>query len=113
MGVLKIMMGVDFVVPYANPLVHLQQEEESEAEEDGRLGKRRLRPRPGPTPMIMGDVEDPSMGLNKILQSTAAGVTEAPSDFEFNDRLGVVDQGFTSLDSGTRLAKSQGGRSGE
>ncbi|KAI3741207.1 hypothetical protein L1987_58877 [Smallanthus sonchifolius] len=46
---------------------------------------------------IMGDVEDPSMGLNKMLQATAAGVTGDPADFEFNGGFGVVDQGFTSL----------------
>ncbi|KAI3681545.1 hypothetical protein L6452_36344 [Arctium lappa] len=43
---------------------------------------------------IMGDVEDPSMGLNKVLQG---GGTAA--DFEFTGGFGVVDQGFIGLDS--------------
>ncbi|KAK2993305.1 hypothetical protein RJ640_006793 [Escallonia rubra] len=43
---------------------------------------------------IMGDVEDPYMGLglNKVLQ-IGSGTTTAP-DFEFNGGFGVVDQGF-------------------
>uniref|UniRef100_A0A5B7ADN1 Uncharacterized protein n=1 Tax=Davidia involucrata TaxID=16924 RepID=A0A5B7ADN1_DAVIN len=40
---------------------------------------------------IMGDVEDPSMGLNKLLQTGGGG----PPDLEFNAGFGVVDhQGF-------------------
>ncbi|CBI38908.3 unnamed protein product, partial [Vitis vinifera] len=39
---------------------------------------------------IMGDVEDPSVGLNKLLQSGGGG----PPDFEFSSGFGVVDQGF-------------------
>ncbi|KAK3007525.1 hypothetical protein RJ639_013233 [Escallonia herrerae] len=43
---------------------------------------------------IMGDVEDPSMGLglNKVLQ-IGSGTTTA-QDYEFNGGFGVVDQGF-------------------
>ncbi|KAK9056264.1 hypothetical protein SSX86_027354 [Deinandra increscens subsp. villosa] len=48
---------------------------------------------------IMGDVEDPSMCLNKMLH--------APSDFEFNGGFGVVDQGFISLDSGNLSSNPQ------
>ncbi|XVF22751.1 hypothetical protein REPUB_Repub12eG0198000 [Reevesia pubescens] len=40
--------------------------------------------------LIMGDIEDPSMGLNKILQSGGGS-----QDMEFNAGFGVVDQGFT------------------
>nr|XP_043620406.1 scarecrow-like protein 6 [Erigeron canadensis] len=46
---------------------------------------------------IMGDVEDPSLGLNKMLHST--GGTN-PADFDFSGGFGVVDQGFISVDSG-------------
>ncbi|CAK9186556.1 unnamed protein product [Ilex paraguariensis] len=37
---------------------------------------------------IMGDVEDPSMALNRVLQISG------PVDFEFNGGFGVSDQGF-------------------
>ncbi|XP_076942370.1 scarecrow-like protein 6 [Bidens hawaiensis] len=47
---------------------------------------------------IMGDVEDPSIGLNKLLTSTA--VAAAPAEYEFSGGFGSVDQGFISLDSG-------------
>ncbi|GMI99078.1 hypothetical protein HRI_003577100 [Hibiscus trionum] len=40
--------------------------------------------------LIMGDVDDPCMGLNKILQSGVGS-----HDMEFNAGFGVVDQGFT------------------
>ncbi|MFS7932780.1 putative transcription factor GRAS family [Helianthus anomalus] len=52
---------------------------------------------------IMGDVEDPSLGLNKLLSTAAGGGGGGgPADFEFNGGFGVVDQGFNfvSLDSG-------------
>ncbi|KAF2303483.1 hypothetical protein GH714_018751 [Hevea brasiliensis] len=39
--------------------------------------------------LIMGDVEDPTLGLNKLLQSGTAS-----QDMEFNEGFGVVDQGF-------------------
>ncbi|GJR98819.1 scarecrow-like protein 6 [Tanacetum coccineum] len=38
---------------------------------------------------IMGDVEDPSIGFNKMLNSSGA-----PPDFDFSGGFGVVDQGF-------------------
>nr|UIX27131.1 SCL6b [Chrysanthemum lavandulifolium] len=41
---------------------------------------------------IMGDVEDPSIGFNKML--TSGTVTGAPPDFDFSGGFGVVDQGF-------------------
>ncbi|THG01244.1 hypothetical protein TEA_008040 [Camellia sinensis var. sinensis] len=41
---------------------------------------------------IMGDVDDPSMGLNKLLQSGGGGAQ--PPEFEFHGGFGVVDQGF-------------------
>ncbi|KAL8192436.1 hypothetical protein R6Q57_027621 [Mikania cordata] len=50
---------------------------------------------------IMGDVEDPSIGLNKMLHAT----TGAPADFEFTGGFGVVDQGFPSLDSGNQVGQ--------
>ncbi|KDP28794.1 hypothetical protein JCGZ_14565 [Jatropha curcas] len=40
--------------------------------------------------LIMGDVEDPSLGLNKLLQ----GGSGSSQDMEFNAGFGVVDQGF-------------------
>ncbi|KAG5538632.1 hypothetical protein RHGRI_019256 [Rhododendron griersonianum] len=44
---------------------------------------------------IMGDVEDPSMGLNKLLQSGGGVVPPASAEFDFNSGgFGVVDQGF-------------------
>lgn len=49
---------------------------------------------------IMGDVDDPSMGLNKMLHAGGA-----PADFEFNGGFGVVDQGFISLDSGNPVGQ--------
>ncbi|KAI3711277.1 hypothetical protein L2E82_41251 [Cichorium intybus] len=51
---------------------------------------------------IMGDVEDPSIGLNKMLQGNPGG---APADFEFNGGFGVVDQGFIGLDSGNPVGQ--------
>ncbi|OAY49343.1 scarecrow-like protein 6 [Manihot esculenta] len=39
--------------------------------------------------LIMGDVEDPSLGLNKLLQSGSGS-----QEMEFNAGFGVVDQGF-------------------
>ncbi|GMI69687.1 hypothetical protein HRI_000638000 [Hibiscus trionum] len=48
--------------------------------------------------LIMGDVDDPSMGLNKILQPGGGS-----HDMEFNAGFGVVDQGFT-FDSITTAA---------
>ncbi|PWA40141.1 Transcription factor GRAS [Artemisia annua] len=42
---------------------------------------------------IMGDVEDPSIGFNKMLNSGTT-VTGPPPDFEFSGGFGVVDQGF-------------------
>ncbi|KAL7203756.1 hypothetical protein ACSBR2_016920 [Camellia fascicularis] len=46
---------------------------------------------------IMGDVDDPSMGLNKLLQSGGGGGGGGgaqPPEFEFHGGFGVVDQGF-------------------
>ncbi|RDX61287.1 Scarecrow-like protein 22, partial [Mucuna pruriens] len=40
--------------------------------------------------LIMGDVEDPSAGLSKLLQSTACG----SQSVDFNAAFGVVDQGL-------------------
>ncbi|XVE74048.1 hypothetical protein DITRI_Ditri11bG0167600 [Diplodiscus trichospermus] len=40
--------------------------------------------------LIMGDIEDPSMGLNKILLSGGGS-----QDMEFNAGFGMVDQGFS------------------
>ncbi|XWS32365.1 hypothetical protein CRYUN_Cryun23aG0153300 [Craigia yunnanensis] len=53
--------------------------------------------------LIMGDIEDPSMGLNKILQSGGGS-----QDMEFNAGFGVVDQGFTfeSITSGSNLVSN-------
>ncbi|XP_022770247.1 scarecrow-like protein 22 [Durio zibethinus] len=54
--------------------------------------------------LIMGDVEDPSIGLNKILQSGGGS-----QDMElFNAGFGVVDQGFTfeSITSGGNLVSN-------
>ncbi|XP_071700710.1 scarecrow-like protein 6 [Rutidosis leptorrhynchoides] len=50
---------------------------------------------------IMGEVEDPSIGFNKLLHSTAGATVSGggPADYEFNGGFGVVDQGFISLDS--------------
>eukprot|EP00257_Ricinus_communis_P001404 XP_002511661.2 scarecrow-like protein 6 [Ricinus communis] len=39
--------------------------------------------------LIMGDIEDPSLGLNKLLQDGSGS-----HDTEFNAGFGVVDQGF-------------------
>ncbi|KAJ9171237.1 hypothetical protein P3X46_014628 [Hevea brasiliensis] len=39
--------------------------------------------------LIMGDVEDPSLGLNRLLQGGSGS-----QDMEFNAGFGVVDQGF-------------------
>ncbi|KAL7238636.1 hypothetical protein ACSBR2_004680 [Camellia fascicularis] len=44
---------------------------------------------------IMGDVEDPSMGLNKLLQSAAVSGGAPAAELEFTGGgFGVVDQGF-------------------
>ncbi|KAL4376379.1 hypothetical protein GQ457_02G000230 [Hibiscus cannabinus] len=53
--------------------------------------------------LIMGDVDDPSMGLNKILQPGGGS-----HDMEFNAGFGVVDQGFTfeSITSGGNLVSN-------
>ncbi|XVF33535.1 hypothetical protein REPUB_Repub17cG0177100 [Reevesia pubescens] len=53
--------------------------------------------------LIMGDIEDSSMGLNKILQSGGGS-----QDMEFNAGFGVVDQGFTfeSITSGGNLVSN-------
>ncbi|XWS77246.1 hypothetical protein CRYUN_Cryun01aG0244900 [Craigia yunnanensis] len=53
--------------------------------------------------LIMGDIEDPSMGLNKILQSG-----DGSQDMEFNAGFGMVDQGFTfeSFTSGGNLVSN-------
>ncbi|XP_021280932.1 LOW QUALITY PROTEIN: scarecrow-like protein 27 [Herrania umbratica] len=53
--------------------------------------------------LIMGDIEDPSMGLNKILQSGAGS-----QDMEFNAGFGLVDQGFAfeSIASGGNLVSN-------
>ncbi|KAK8974325.1 hypothetical protein V6N11_034689 [Hibiscus sabdariffa] len=50
--------------------------------------------------LIMGDVDDPSVGLNKILQSGGGS-----QDMEFNAGFGLVDQGFSfeSITSGGNL----------
>ncbi|XP_050237616.1 scarecrow-like protein 6 [Mercurialis annua] len=40
--------------------------------------------------LIMGDIEDPSLGLNKLLHSG----TGSSHEMEFNAGFGVVDQGF-------------------
>ncbi|KAE8715233.1 Scarecrow-like protein 27 [Hibiscus syriacus] len=50
--------------------------------------------------LIMGDVDDPSVGLNKILQSGGGS-----QDVEFNAGFGLVDQGFSfeSITSGGNL----------
>ncbi|OMO78538.1 Transcription factor GRAS [Corchorus capsularis] len=50
--------------------------------------------------LIMGDIEDPSMGLNKILQP---GAGSHHQDMEFNAGFGMVDQGF-GFDSITSAA---------
>ncbi|KVH89215.1 Transcription factor GRAS [Cynara cardunculus var. scolymus] len=53
---------------------------------------------------IMGDVEDPSMGLNKVLHGNGGGGGGGAVDFEFNGGFGVVDQGFSiGLDSGNQI----------
>jgi len=53
---------------------------------------------------IMGDVEDPSMGLNKLLQSGGGGVPPpSTAEFEFNGGFGIVDQGFGLDPSGNFL----------
>ncbi|XP_071718241.1 scarecrow-like protein 6 [Rutidosis leptorrhynchoides] len=54
---------------------------------------------------IMGDVEDPSIGLNKMLHVTSGAALSggAPAEYEFNGGFGVVDQGFISLDSGNPI----------
>ncbi|XP_047314969.1 scarecrow-like protein 6 [Impatiens glandulifera] len=49
---------------------------------------------------IMGDMEDPSLGLNKLLQT---GNGQAP-DYDFSGGFGVVDQGFPSDSSGQAVA---------
>ncbi|XP_022757026.1 scarecrow-like protein 6 [Durio zibethinus] len=53
--------------------------------------------------LIMGDIEDPSMGLNRILQSDGGS-----QDVEFNAGFGVVDQGFTfeSITGGGNLVSN-------
>ncbi|XWS45895.1 hypothetical protein CRYUN_Cryun14cG0018400 [Craigia yunnanensis] len=53
--------------------------------------------------LIMGDIEDPSMGLNKILQSGGGSL-----DMEFNADFGMVDQGFAfeSITSGGNLVSN-------
>ncbi|KAE8715232.1 Scarecrow-like protein 6 [Hibiscus syriacus] len=53
--------------------------------------------------LIMGDVDDPCMGLNKILQSGGGS-----HDMEFNAAFGVVEQGFTfeSISSGGNLVSN-------
>ncbi|KAK6240018.1 hypothetical protein QUC31_005487 [Theobroma cacao] len=53
--------------------------------------------------LIMGNIEDPSMGLNKILQSGAGS-----QDMEFNAGFGLVDQGFAfeSIASGGNLVSN-------
>ncbi|KAK8554433.1 hypothetical protein V6N13_093428 [Hibiscus sabdariffa] len=53
--------------------------------------------------LIMGDVDDPSMGLNKFLQPGGGS-----HDMEFNAGFGVVDQGFTfeSITSGGNLVSN-------
>ncbi|KAK7390184.1 hypothetical protein VNO78_25483 [Psophocarpus tetragonolobus] len=43
--------------------------------------------------LIMGDVEDPSAGLSKLLQSTACG----SQSVDFNAGFGVVDQGLNMV----------------
>ncbi|KAL4367325.1 hypothetical protein GQ457_05G000190 [Hibiscus cannabinus] len=50
--------------------------------------------------LIMGDVDDPSVGLNKILQSGGSS-----QDMDFNAGFGLVDQGFSfeSITSGGNL----------
>ncbi|TKY63673.1 Scarecrow protein 6 [Spatholobus suberectus] len=45
--------------------------------------------------LIMGDVEDPSAGLSKLLQSTACG----SQSVDFNAGFGVVDQGLNMVSS--------------
>ena len=59
--------------------------------------------------LIMGDIEDPSMGLNKILQSGGGS-----QDMEYAG-FGVVDQGFTfeSITSGGNLVSNIDPRSEE
>ncbi|KAK8718402.1 hypothetical protein V6N13_045637 [Hibiscus sabdariffa] len=53
--------------------------------------------------LIMGDVDDPSLGLNKILQPGGGS-----HDMQFNAGFGVVDQGFTfdSITSGGNLVSN-------
>ncbi|ESW06747.1 hypothetical protein PHAVU_010G072900 [Phaseolus vulgaris] len=46
--------------------------------------------------LIMGDVEDPSAGLSKLLQSTACG----SQSIDFNAGFGVVDQGLNMVSGG-------------
>ncbi|XVF73444.1 hypothetical protein PTKIN_Ptkin12aG0202100 [Pterospermum kingtungense] len=58
--------------------------------------------------LIMGDVEDPSMGLNKILQPGGGGGGGSQDTEEFNAGFGLVDQGFTfeSITSGGNLVSN-------
>ncbi|KAL6965043.1 hypothetical protein U1Q18_036100 [Sarracenia purpurea var. burkii] len=54
---------------------------------------------------IMGDVEDPAMGLNKLLQSAGAAGGGGPADFEFNGGFNAVDPSYeldpvAQIDSG-------------
>ncbi|CAJ1948644.1 unnamed protein product [Sphenostylis stenocarpa] len=46
--------------------------------------------------LIMGDVEDPSVGLSKLLQSTACG----SQSVDFNAGFGIVDQGLNMVSGG-------------
>ncbi|XP_057980850.1 scarecrow-like protein 6 [Malania oleifera] len=50
---------------------------------------------------IMGDADDSSMGLNRLLQ------TGGSTDFEFNGGLGLVDQGF-GLEPAASIASAGG-----
>ncbi|XP_039058031.1 scarecrow-like protein 6 isoform X2 [Hibiscus syriacus] len=53
--------------------------------------------------LIMGDVDEPSMGLNKILQPGGGS-----QDMEFNAGFGLMDQGFSfeSITSGGNLVSN-------
>lgn len=53
--------------------------------------------------LIMGDVEDPSMGLNKLLQGSGPGLSNPDLQFGGGGLLGMVDQGFGLDPSGNKL----------
>lgn len=63
---------------------------------------------------IMGDVEDPSMALNRVLQigGGGGGASHTPSaDFEFNSGFGVVDQAGFMFDPSVNFINNPSGSS--